>query len=172
MPHGHCYFWRSDILWTHVISDVAIGISYYIIPIIIGILLIKRKASVQHKEIFALFMAFIFFCGTTHFVNIYVTWFPAYQYQGWLKALTAFTSVLTVIVLAPKLSVLLNLPAMEKAYKRTLDELATLKQKSSEMTSIHTATLNREERIIALKDEVNALLAELDKPKKYNRGDH
>ena len=114
MPHGHCYLWREDILYTHVISDIAIGLSYYIIPIILAVLLIKRQERFPHKDVLALFIAFIFFCGTTHFVNIYVTWYPAYEYQGWLKALTAFTSVLTVLVLVPKLPLLLELPGKEK----------------------------------------------------------
>ncbi|MBA6363403.1 hypothetical protein H4J42_06575, partial [Colwellia sp. BRX8-8] len=46
MPHGHCYLWRPDILWTHVISDITIGVAYYLITIILGILLYKRKESV------------------------------------------------------------------------------------------------------------------------------
>lgn len=168
MPHGHCYFWRSDILWTHVLSDIAIGISYYIIPIILGVLLIKRKEPMPHKDVMGLFIAFIFFCGTTHFVNIYVTWFPAYEYQGWIKALTAFTSVLTVMVLAPKLPTILNLNSLEKEFQNTKEELKQLKRKSTEMASIHASTLNREERILALKAEVNSLLKEMKKPQKYN----
>lgn len=157
MPHGHCYLWRPDILYTHVISDIAIGLSYYVIPIILAILLIKRKERFPHKDVLALFIAFIFFCGTTHFVNIYVTWYPAYEYQGWLKALTAFTSVLTVIVLVPKLPLLLDLSGKEEVYEQTKAELETLKQKNIEMQTIYSASLDREERIIALKKEVNTL---------------
>jgi hypothetical protein len=167
MPHGHCYLWREDILYTHVISDIAIGLSYYVIPIILAVLLIKRKERFPHKDVLMLFIAFIFFCGTTHFVNIYVTWHPAYEYQGWLKALTAFTSVLTVIVLAPKLPIFLELPGKEETYEQTKLELAALKQKNTEMHSIYTSTLDREERIIALKNEVNALLKASGKARRY-----
>lgn len=33
MPHGHCFFWRPDILWLHVVSDILIAIACYSIPI-------------------------------------------------------------------------------------------------------------------------------------------
>lgn len=168
MPHGHCYLWRPDILWTHVASDVAIGIAYYLIPIVLGILIYKRQGALPHKDIFALFIAFIFFCGTTHFVQIYVTWYPLYEYQGWLKALTAFTSVLTVLVIAPKLPQLIRLSSIEEDHKQTLDELKTLKAKNEQMNSVFSATLDREENIINLKKEVNELRLELNREKQYD----
>lgn len=168
MPHGHCYLWRPDILWTHVISDLTIGIAYILITLILGILLYKRKEGLPYKDVFALFMAFIFFCGTTHFVAIYVTWYPAYEYQGWLKALTAFTSILTAIVLAPKLPGIIRLPGLEAKYHHVLEELEAQKLKNTQMSSIYSVTLDREERIIELKKEVNALLNELKREQAYD----
>jgi|TARA_R110002060_G_scaffold36845_1_gene47801 hypothetical protein len=167
MPHGHCYLWRPDILWTHVISDAAIGISYYLIPIVLGVLIYKRQGNLPHKDIFALFIAFIFFCGSTHFVQIYITWYPLYEYQGWLKALTAFTSVLTVLVIAPKLPQLIRLSSIEEDHQRNLDELRHIKAKNEQMNSLFSATLDREENIIKLKKEVNALLLELNREQQY-----
>ncbi|XPF93177.1 hypothetical protein ACM9HF_14250 [Colwellia sp. RE-S-Sl-9] len=168
MPHGHCYLWRSDILWTHVLSDAAIGIAYYLIPLVLAILIYKRKNALPHKELFALFIAFIFFCGTTHFVQIYVTWFPMYEYQGWLKALTAFTSILTAFVLAPKLPQLIRLSSVEEDYQQNLAELKTLKKQNELMSSIYSVTLNREENIIELKKEVNKLMLELGRDARYS----
>jgi hypothetical protein len=168
MPHGHCYLWRPDILWTHVISDITIGVAYYLITIILGILLYKRKESVPYKDIFALFMAFIFFCGTTHFVAIYVTWYPAYEYQGWIKALTAFTSILTAIVLPPRLPDLIQLPGVEIKYHEALKDVEALKHKNAQMSSVYSATLDREERVIELKKEVNALMIELKREHAYD----
>jgi hypothetical protein len=168
MPHGYCYLWRPDILWTHVISDLTIGVAYFIIPIILGILLYKRDESVPHKDLFALFIAFIFFCGLTHFMSIYITWYPAYEYQGWLKALTAFTSFLTVIIFAPKLADLINLQGIDVKYVNTLKELESLQQKNSQMKSVYSAALDREERIIDLKREVNTLMNELNRKPTYN----
>ncbi|WP_444994463.1 hypothetical protein [Aliikangiella sp. IMCC44359] len=168
MPHGHCYLWRPDILWTHVLSDLLIGLSYYLIPIIMVILLYKRKQTLPYPDIFALFIAFIFFCGTVHLFSIYVTWFPAYEYQGWIKALTAFTSVLTVIVLVPKLPLLISLPGIEEAYKNSQNKVKELHQKQEEMRSMFSITLDREERIIELKKEVNQLMIKQNKAPPYD----
>jgi len=29
MPHGHCYFWRPEILWLNVVGDALIFLSYF-----------------------------------------------------------------------------------------------------------------------------------------------
>jgi hypothetical protein len=123
---------------------------------------------VPYKDIFALFMAFIFFCGTTHFVAIYVTWYPAYEYQGSIKALTAFTSILTAIVLAPRLPDLIQLPGVEIKYHEALKDVEALKHKNAQMSSVYSATLDREERVIELKKEVNALMIELKREHAYD----
>ena len=168
MPHGHCYLWRADILWTHVLSDAAIAMSYFLIPIIMAILINKRKKNIPYPDIFGLFIAFIFFCGLTHLVSIYVVWNPIYEHQGWLKALTAFISMLTVMVLIPKLPLLIGLPGVEEAYRKSQLDLHSLQQKYEQMSQIFTATLNREDRIVELKKEVNQLLVEQGKEPIYN----
>ena len=167
MPHGHCYLWRPDILWTHVISDISIALSYFLIPTMLAILIKKRKEGVPHADIFWLFIAFIFLCGTTHLVSIVVVWSPVYEYQGWLKAITACVSVLTVVVLLPKLPSLIRLPGIEKAYLASQDELSALKQKQGQLEDMVSATLDRENRIIDLKKEVNQLLADQGKSPVY-----
>ncbi len=43
MPHGHCFFWRPEILWLHVSSDTLIVISYYLIPFALVYLVRKRR---------------------------------------------------------------------------------------------------------------------------------
>lgn len=117
MPHGHCYLWRPDILWTHVLSDVSIAIAYYAISLVLGIFLYKRRKSFPYPEVLGLFIAFIFLCGTTHLMSIYVTWHPAYEAHGWLKALTGIVSVATAVTLIPKLPALLTLPSLMEAYE-------------------------------------------------------
>lgn len=168
MPHGHCYHWRPDILWTHVLSDIAIGISYYLIPIALAIFLKKREDAIPAPELFALFIAFIFLCGTTHFMNIYVTWYPAYEYQGWLKALTAFASVLTALLLIPRISELIRLSTIEKAYQETQIELNSLKENQKQMDALFQTSVSREERIKELKQEVNNILIANNKPPQYD----
>ncbi|WP_045858951.1 hypothetical protein [Teredinibacter purpureus] len=167
MPHGHCYLWRPDILWTHVISDAAIALSYYAIPVVLGILLFKRKDSIPYANILGLFIAFILLCGTTHLVNIYVTWYPAYEYQGWLKMLTAAVSVVTAIVLAPKLPELIVIPGIKQAYEKSQAALAEAEEKHCRSQALHQQSLDRESRILELKREVNGLLRAQGNTQKY-----
>ncbi len=171
MPHGHCYLWRPDILWTHVVSDLIIAAAYYAIPVVLGIFLIKQRRIVLFPELIALFVAFIFLCGTTHLVSIYTTWYPAYEQQGWLKALTALVSITTAIVLIPKLPRLVALPGIQAAYNESQNALTIIKLEKAEMQAVFDVANNREERILALKEEVNALLQAQGHAPKYLRGE-
>ena len=167
MPHGYCFLWQPDILWTHVLSDLFIALAYYAIPIILGIVLYKRRQNIPFVEIVVLFVAFIFLCGTTHLMRIYVTWYPAYGPEGWLKALTALVSVATAIVLIPKLPHLITLPGIQQAYIQSQDAINALQQQKRETEVIYNSAMNRENRIVELKQEVNALLAQLQQRPRY-----
>ena len=167
MPHGHCYLWRLDILLTHVISDATIALSYYAIPVVLAIALYRRRQIIPYPEIVILFIAFIFLCGTTHFISILVTWHPFYEQQGWVKAATALVSVATAIVLMPKLPELMVLPGVQKTLVETQQELENLKLENKRILTIYDAAIEREKNIVTLKQEVNQLLAELNKPPKY-----
>ncbi|GAB5453555.1 MAG: hypothetical protein Hals2KO_38830 [Halioglobus sp.] len=171
MPHGHCYLWRPEILWTHVISDAVIAMAYYAIPVVLGIFLLKQRRAFPFPELIALFVAFIFLCGTTHLVAIYVTWYPAYEQQGWLKALTALVSITTALMLIPKLPVLISLPGIQAAFEESQKALAEVSAEKAEMQGLFDVATDREERIISLKMEINDLLAAQGKPGRYFRGD-
>ena len=96
MPHGHCFLWKPGILWTHVLSDAAIAISYFSIPIVLA-LFIRQKKDIGRKlqATIWMFVAFITLCGVTHLVSIWTMWEPQYYFQGISKALTAIASIYT-----------------------------------------------------------------------------
>jgi len=167
MPHGYCYLWQPGILWTHVLSDLIITIAYYAIPIILALFLIKRKQIIPFPEIVVLFVAFIFLCGTTHLFSIYVTWYPAYEVEGWLKAMTALVSIITALVLAPKLPQLVAMPGVQQAYEQSQRALRIVEEEKAEMHAIYHVAMDREAKILALKAEVNALLEANNQPAKY-----
>ncbi|NND69290.1 MAG: hypothetical protein HKN19_16990, partial [Halioglobus sp.] len=139
MPHGHCYLWRPDILWTHVGSDLVIALAYYAIPVVLGIFLLKQRRAIPFPEIIALFVAFIFLCGTTHLFAIYTTWYPAYEQEGWLKALTALVSITTALVLIPRLPTLVTLPGIQVAYEKSERALAAVQVEKEEMQALYDA---------------------------------
>src|SRR5690242_660264 len=100
MPHGHCYFWRPDVLWLNVLSDAVIALAYYSIPLVLLYFVLKRK-DIPFNWMFLMFGLFIFLCGTTHVMNIITVWVPTYRLDGVIKLLTAIASIMTVIDFKP-----------------------------------------------------------------------
>jgi PAS domain S-box-containing protein len=116
MPHGHCYLWRSDILWLNVGSDALIALSYYAIPLSL-IRLVRKRQDLAFHWMFVMFAAFILACGTTHLVEILTVWNPQYGLQGLAKLLTAGVSLATAIALQPLLPRILALPSPRQLAK-------------------------------------------------------
>lgn len=139
MPHGHCFYWKPEIVWLHVVSDALIAIAYFSIPAIL-IYFVRRRRDIPFSGLFLLFGGFIFWCGLTHVLNVVTLWYPIYRFDGVAKAVTAFVSVFTVIALVPIIpqALLLRSPRdLEKA-NRELEkanrdlEIANKKAKESE----------------------------------------
>lgn len=122
MPHGHCYLWQPSLVGLHLTSDALIGLSYYTIPFTLYHFT-RKRADLPYKWMFVLFAAFIFWCGTTHFINILTLWVPAYWISGSVKAMTAAASVLTAALLVPLIpkALLLRSPADFEAANQKLE---------------------------------------------------
>ncbi|HEY9840752.1 MAG TPA: histidine kinase dimerization/phospho-acceptor domain-containing protein, partial [Candidatus Obscuribacterales bacterium] len=113
MPHGHCYLWDPALLWTQVGANLLIGLAYFSIPVALWVFVSRRKdlKDMQVKGLFIMFSLFILFCGTTHFLDILVTWKPYYWIDALIRVITAVLSVLTALVLWPLIPRLLALPS-------------------------------------------------------------
>jgi PAS domain S-box-containing protein len=98
LPHGHCYLWRPDVLWLHVISDAVIAASYYAIPLALAYFVHRRRAVLPYWWMPVLFAMFIFLCGTTHVLNIWTVWRPDYIVDGLVKLATALASASTAVL--------------------------------------------------------------------------
>ncbi|MCL1470898.1 GAF domain-containing protein [Argonema antarcticum] len=104
MPHGHCYLWQTPLVWLHVVSDLLIAVAYFSIPAMLIYFVFKRR-DVPFLGIFALFGAFIIFCGMGHLLEIWTLWHSAYWLSGIEKAITALISCYTagqMVTLLPK----------------------------------------------------------------------
>lgn len=110
MPHGMCLLWRPSILWSMVIGNTAIALAYFIIPIELIYLIVKRK-DITFKWIFVLFGAFILACGFTHVMAVLTLWIPTYGLEALVLAFTGVVSMLTAILLWPLLPTLLKIPS-------------------------------------------------------------
>ncbi|HEY7771614.1 MAG TPA: hypothetical protein VIC26_00420 [Marinagarivorans sp.] len=169
MPHGHCYLWRPDILWTHVTADTLIALAYIAIPTSIAIIAWRHAHNAGDSlKIAFLFAAFIILCGITHLFNIYVIWNPVYELQSYLKALTALASVATAIVVALKTRYLFHLLSIEASNQKIKSLVEKHREKEAQLEKIYGASETRELRIIELKKEVNELLLEQGRPQKYD----
>lgn len=109
-PHGICLLWRPELIWTHVIADSLIGLSYYSIPLALAYF-VSRRSDVQFGWVFWAFAFFILACGTTHFFAIYTLWVPDYGTEALIKIVTAALSVFTAIALWPLLPRALAIPS-------------------------------------------------------------
>ncbi|MBD2353962.1 response regulator [Tolypothrix sp. FACHB-123] len=110
IPHGHCYLWKTDLVWLHIISDAIIAIAYYSIPSTLFYFVNKRQDLPFHW-VFLLFSGFIVACGTTHLMEIWTLWYPTYWLSGFIKALTATISLFTALQLVPLVPQALALPS-------------------------------------------------------------
>jgi PAS domain S-box-containing protein len=109
-PHGFCLLWREDLLLLNTVSDAAIGLSYYVIPVALTYFVLKRR-DVAFGLLFWMFAAFILACGTTHLVEIWTIWHPAYGLQGAVKFVTAIASVATAFAMWRLMPQALALPS-------------------------------------------------------------
>ncbi|NJL86211.1 MAG: HAMP domain-containing histidine kinase [Leptolyngbyaceae cyanobacterium SM1_1_3] len=113
IPHGHCYLWQTRLVGLHIVSDLLIALSYFSIPLAL-VYFARKRQDLPFKEVFALFGAFIVFCGATHLMAIWTLWHPDYWQSGLLKAATALVSLTTAVVLVPIVPRALALPSPEE----------------------------------------------------------
>ncbi|MGQ4645924.1 ATP-binding protein [Lyngbya aestuarii] len=130
ISHGHCYLWQSNLVGLHVVSDALTAIAYYSIPIGL-VYFIQQRKDMPFKSIFGLFSLFIIACGTTHLIEIWTLWYPAYWVSGFIKAATALISCYTALSLIPLMPQALSLPSprqLEAINQNLQEQIATTKQ--------------------------------------------
>ncbi len=133
IPHGHCYLWKPELVWLHIVSDALIALAYYSIPITL-VYFVRKRHDVPFHWIFWLFGAFIVACGTTHLMEIWTLWHPTYWLSGSIKAITAIVSVYTafeLVSLVPQ-ALALPSPAQMEATNRELLHQITERQRAED----------------------------------------
>ena len=124
MPHGHCYWWKPEILWLNVASDLLIAFAYFSIPFALYYF-VKKRTDLKFKGIFMLFSAFILLCGITHLISIVVIWQGYYGVHGLAKLATAIVSCITAYKVYQSIPVALTLPSaaqVRDVYQRANEE--------------------------------------------------
>ncbi len=116
MPHGYCYLWNPGLVWLHVISDVLITLAYMSIPITL-VHFVRKRRDLPFDWMFLCFGVFIIACGATHAMEVWNLWHAAYWLAGVVKAITAFASVPTAVLLLQLVPKALALPSPEDLRK-------------------------------------------------------
>jgi signal transduction histidine kinase len=135
IPHGHCYLWKPELVWLHIITDALITLAYYSIPIML-VYFVRQRRDLPFHRIFLLFGAFIVSCGTTHVIEIWTLWHPDYWLSGLVKAITAVVSIYTALEMVHLLPQALALPSpaqLEEANQILIEEIIDRKRAEAEL---------------------------------------
>ena len=152
-PHGICLLWRPELIWTHAISDLLIGVAYFSIPLALGVFLYHRR-DVRFSWAIWLFVAFIMLCGVTHFMMIWTLWNPDYGVEAVIKAATAAASLVTAAALWPLLPKAIALPSTAALQAGLAQRDAALEELRGAMKTMMEMRVH-ESRQKLLLDELN-----------------
>ena len=191
----HCGTWSEALGWLHIGSDTAIFAAYTAIPVVLAYF-VMRKPDIPFPKIFWLFVAFILSCGFGHLLEAVIFWHPVYRLAGVVKLVTAIVSWGTVVALIAIVPKALQFPGFAKLnielqqsneeLRRTMDQVrertarlqaeVSERRRAEEELAEHTRQLeqfnrlavDRELRMIELKQEVNALAQTMGETERYN----
>jgi len=99
LPHWYCYIGNTRLVWTNVLADLVIGISYVIISCTLALLVRRAGENLPYQSFFWAFGLFIVSCGATHFMEVLTIWKPVYWLSALVKVVTAVASAGTAVVL-------------------------------------------------------------------------
>jgi PAS domain S-box-containing protein len=137
VPHGYCLLWRPDLVALHAVSDAAIALAYFAIPVGIMVFAYRRDdIKGAARQIAVLFSAFIILCGITHLGGLVTLWYPYYGLDGMAKAVTAFVSILTAIVAWRMMPQLVAIPSprqVEQINQQLVEEAAARERAYGEL---------------------------------------
>jgi len=169
LPHGYCLTWNPSLLWTLVVSDALIALSYFSIPFGLWYFA-KKRPDIPYRWLMVVFGVFIVACGVTHIFDIVNIWQPSYWASAYAKAFTAVISFATAIAvwcimpLALKAPSAQNLKVLNQELARSHAELESrVEQRTAELTS----ALNQSRRLSEALDHIPAFVYIKDINGKY-----
>ena len=143
LPHAYCYLQNQKLVWTHVIADSLIGISYLAISVTLVYLGYKGRRDIPFPWMFRAFGFFILACGCTHFLEAVTVWIPVYILSAAVKLFTAAVSLTTAAVLPLTVPHVFVLVRQAKAAQQVTDELrASEERKDALLQEVHHRVKN------------------------------
>jgi two-component sensor histidine kinase len=143
LPHAYCYLKNPALVWTHVIADSLIAISYFAISITLVHLGYKGRRDIPYHWMFLAFGLFILGCGGTHLVEGVTVWVPVYVLAAAVKIFTAAVSLTTAAVLPFTVPHVFDLIQQAKATEQRTAELrASEERKDALLQEVHHRVKN------------------------------
>ncbi|HSN72885.1 MAG TPA: HWE histidine kinase domain-containing protein, partial [Steroidobacteraceae bacterium] len=160
MAHGYCLLWKPWLVAVHVGSDVLTAAAYFAIPFAIAEY-VRRRGGLMFQPVAWLFVAFIALCGLTHVFSAVTLWYPIYEFEGVLKALTAGVSIATAVVMFPLIPRALALPRSEDLAAANARLAEAIEEKSRMLAELERARAELEGRVAERTAELAAANARL-----------
>jgi two-component system CheB/CheR fusion protein len=128
-PRWQCGEWTSFHGWLYIISDLITGICYFLIPLSLWVLLYNKNNKYKSfRRVILLFIIFILACGSTHFIDASIFWWPTYRLSALLRFITAIASVVTVIAMVKYAPKILQLRSPESLEKLVMERTVELRE--------------------------------------------
>ena len=140
MPHGHCYLWSPEMVWTQVLANLLIGVAYAAIATTLAIL-VRQIRNIPFAWVYLAFGTFILSCGLTHFFDIITVWHPIYWADAGVRVLTAAASVATAVLIVPMVP---KAVTFAEAARLSLDRGVQLEAAHVELEKAHARLAERE----------------------------
>ncbi|MEN7546325.1 PAS domain S-box protein [Rapidithrix thailandica] len=123
-----CGKWSDVHGWLYILSNIAIWLAYFTIPVIL-LYVVSKRQNLPFRKIFLLFTLFILFCGSTHFLDALIFWKPVYRLNAVFLFLTAVVSWITVFATIKILPKTLQLKSPQELETINHQLRQTLKEK-------------------------------------------
>lgn len=160
IPHGVCLTWNSSLLWTLVVSDAVIALSYFSIPFALWYFA-KKRPDIPYRWLMVMFGFFIVACGITHVFDVVNIWQPSYWASAYAKLFTATISFATAIAVWRIIPVALTAPSAQQlqVLNRALaNSHAELEERVQLRTAELTSALNESHRLAEALDHIPAFV--------------
>ncbi len=108
-PNRVAYNGEQVLLWLHVATDLATGLSYVWISAVMAWLLYRVRDALPYHTVAIAFTAFIVSCGANHLAHVWTMFLPNHWAEATIKGVMAVASVATAIALPPVVPVVVGL---------------------------------------------------------------
>ncbi|MDB5258334.1 MAG: barA [Chitinophagaceae bacterium] len=133
----YCGTWTDFHGWLYILSSLVICSAYFLIPVSLFYVVIKRRKDLPFAHLFTLFSLFILSCGITHFFDAMVFWVPLYRLHALFLFVTAVVSSITVVYLYKVLPYALTFTSPQQLEKVVQQRTLELAQKNSDLVKLN-----------------------------------